>query len=421
MKLILPILLLAAAAALWQWRQLANLEQRESSLRTELSKLESTVAAAISTVAGKSSAAAEQTPPAFIATDFLAGVKALLAGSDKREARREWLEMFARLERATPQQIEELLAELARGDYPAEMKREFPMLLQMRLAESKPAAAADAALKSGQGPQFVMMLQSWMQRDAAGAGAWLEQALTDGRLTAGSFTGTPFAGEAGIARLRSLPLLAALKADPAGPAVDRLLALPPAIMDDLLEEAAKTLRPEQQAAIFQRLAAAPDLEVLKDYAGEIAARAATFAETQRLLTGANLTPMQFTAVAGQAVTSAPAAQMAEAVAWFLPQVPEEQRAEHLRRIVLRWTDKDYNGAATWLRAFPAGGDRDRAVAAFAPLVVATEPPSAVDWAITIAAPDQRTAALREIWTAWEEKSPGAAPAYFQSKGLAAPE
>ena len=86
-----------------------------------------------------------------------------------------------------------------------------------------------------------------------------------------------------------------------------------------------------------------------------------------------------------------------------------------------WTRADYNGAATWLRDLPASPNRDTAVAAFAQLVAEKEPPSAVDWAVTIKDPEQRTKTLGQVWTGWKARALDEATAYFQQKGLAIPE
>jgi hypothetical protein len=85
-----------------------------------------------------------------------------------------------------------------------------------------------------------------------------------------------------------------------------------------------------------------------------------------------------------------------------------------------WAKADFNGAATWLRNQAASPDHDAAVAAFAPLVVKMEPPSAVDWAATIANADRRRDVLSSLYKEWQAASPAEAEAYFQKKGLSVP-
>ena len=59
--------------------------------------------------------------------------------------------------------------------------------------------------------------------------------------------------------------------------------------------------------------------------------------------------------------------------------------------------------------------------AFAPLVAQKEPPSPVDWAITITDPAQRTAALNQVWKDWKAYATEEAASYFKQKQLAIPE
>lgn len=56
-----------------------------------------------------------------------------------------------------------------------------------------------------------------------------------------------------------------------------------------------------------------------------------------------------------------------------------------------------------------------------PLSSPKKPPSAVDWAITITDPAQRTAALNQVWKDWKAHAPEEAASYFKPKQLAIPQ
>ena len=92
----------------------------------------------------------------------------------------------------------------------------------------------------------------------------------------------------------------------------------------------------------------------------------------------------------------------------------------MQDFIRAWTQADFNAAATWLKDLPASANRDTAVGVFAEQVMLTEPPSAVDWAITISDPKQRTSALENVWNDWKSRAPGEAASYFQQKGLTIP-
>lgn len=84
-----------------------------------------------------------------------------------------------------------------------------------------------------------------------------------------------------------------------------------------------------------------------------------------------------------------------------------------------WTEKDFKAANTWLESLPQGRKRDAAVAGFASTAARLDGASAVDWALTIADPAQRTSTLHAVAEIWKTREPAAAAAYLQDKGIEA--
>lgn len=122
----------------------------------------------------------------------------------------------------------------------------------------------------------------------------------------------------------------------------------------------------------------------------------------------------------QAVTARIDAGTPAQADWLLRNLRGPDRSQSIRTLVESWTRADFNAAATWLKAQPASADHDTAVAAFAPLVSAKEPPSAVDWAATIADPARKAAVLTSIYQDWQARAPEEAVAYYRQKGLELP-
>ncbi|MES2708969.1 MAG: hypothetical protein V4726_20405 [Verrucomicrobiota bacterium] len=106
------------------------------------------------------------------------------------------------------------------------------------------------------------------------------------------------------------------------------------------------------------------------------------------------------------------------IAWALEacSTPGE-RAETLSKIMSSWAPQDINDAGKWLDGQASGPEKDAAIAAFAREVIQREPPTAVDWALTISDPGLRATALREVSTLWRGKDPQAAEAYLSGKEI----
>jgi hypothetical protein len=181
--------------------------------------------------------------------------------------------------------------------------------------------------------------------------------------------------------------------------------------------------PEQRLQVLQKIAALPDagpeavVQFVKQTGREISFEAATalIKDAASMLT----TGQHDGAVAAAAVARIDAETPARAD-WLLNNLRGADREPAVRKLVEAWAKADFNGAAAWLKNQPSSPDHDTAVAAFAPLVSKMEPPSAVDWAATIADVERRNSVLKALYTEWQTASPGEADEYFQKKGLPVP-
>ena len=115
--------------------------------------------------------------------------------------------------------------------------------------------------------------------------------------------------------------------------------------------------------------------------------------------------------------SAEGADYATRFAWLLHGVADSQRENAISTAVLQWTHADFNAVATFLSDLQPSSDRDQAVGIFADMVASTEPPSAVDWALTIDDARHRDRVLQRIYTSWSTTHKQAARDYFAEKKL----
>ncbi len=98
---------------------------------------------------------------------------------------------------------------------------------------------------------------------------------------------------------------------------------------------------------------------------------------------------------------------------------DNERSQRIEQLISHWTKNDFNAIADWLGRLPESRDRDSALAAFAGEVAATEPPSAVDWALEIGDQTVRDATLARLLDRWIADDEAAARTYFEEKGIQA--
>lgn len=423
-----PMVLTALLAGLWQWFQLYRLEARSGVLAAQIKEAQAMSAASHSkptTTDGKgiiskasdTTALPEAVPVEVAEFLLLAGEisrieAALTAGADRRELRQKITALFRRLPVTPVPQLKAILEKLPSSDISSDGREQISSLIMNILAESDPAAAAAYALQNkSRAGALKVALRTWAKKDPAAAAAWLEGTVTGGGLAPGSQT----------EQLRLLIFPQQIAADPGGAVVDLMTQFQPANLGDLLAETAGLLTtPEQRGAFFKRLSQLPGLppEALGKFLQETGRASSVEAATALLKeTGAALPPERFDEMAVLATTSRIDSNTPAHADWLLQNLRGPDRQPAITKLIENWTRADFNAAATWLKNQTASADHDTAIAAFAPLVAAKEPPSAVDWAATIADPAHRSSVLATLYQSWHHQSPAEAADYFREKGL----
>ncbi len=82
-------------------------------------------------------------------------------------------------------------------------------------------------------------------------------------------------------------------------------------------------------------------------------------------------------------------QTADRANWMIDRSSPENLHTNLDRLMTKWTNQDFNGAALWLKSLEPSPTRDRAVARFALTLAAEEPDAALLWAKTLEDPHLR--------------------------------
>ncbi|RYD29306.1 MAG: hypothetical protein EOP86_21925 [Verrucomicrobiaceae bacterium] len=165
-------------------------------------------------------------------------------------------------------------------------------------------------------------------------------------------------------------------------------SLPSANLGDLIAETTKLLTtPAQRHAFLGKLATVPGLppDTVGRFLGQVGREASPKEAAELLLqAGASLPADQFNRFAASAATARIDAGTPAQAEWLLKNLRGTDREPAISQLMQAWTQADFNAAGNWLRNQPPSADHDAAVASFASQVAGKEPPSAVDWAMTIA-------------------------------------
>ena len=101
----------------------------------------------------------------------------------------------------------------------------------------------------------------------------------------------------------------------------------------------------------------------------------------------------------------------------LPVEKVEKSTNCIRRMVLEWTEKDYQAAGKWLAATPDSPSKNISIRYYAETVAKYEPASAAQWAMTLPPGQDRDETLKNIYQKWPENDDAAKQAFRKSHGI----
>jgi hypothetical protein len=143
--------------------------------------------------------------------------------------------------------------------------------------------------------------------------------------------------------------------------------------------------------------------VLGSMANQMAGQ--SFEEGQRWLGGAKLSEKEMEQFARSIAPWQTKDDTGKWIEWMADKLPPKQLAEKQDQMVTQWTRQDFKAAGDWINGSPEGPAKVAAVKSFAKTVAPFEPETAVQWANTLPAGQEREELLRQIQ---EAKKPGVA-------------
>ena len=91
--------------------------------------------------------------------------------------------------------------------------------------------------------------------------------------------------------------------------------------------------------------------------------------------------------------------------------------QNVENLVGQWTQQDYQAAGKWLAAAADGPAKQAAVSTYAGTVAEYEPQTAVQWALTIPAGEQRQSTFEAIYQNWPKADAEAAAVFAKQYGV----
>lgn len=121
-----------------------------------------------------------------------------------------------------------------------------------------------------------------------------------------------------------------------------------------------------------------------------------FEDGQAWLATANLSETEMEKFAGNISPWQTSADTGKWIDWMADKLPADQLAPKRDEMVSQWTRQDFKAAGDWINNSPEGPAKIAAVKSFAKTVAPFEPETAVQWANTLPAGEEREELLRQI-------------------------
>ncbi len=343
-----------------------------------------------------------------IATDLIALAKKMEASGDRHwtlnpALQKGMTEIMSRMISLDSAQLQTLIAEVrAAKDLKDATRQHFINFPLMTLANDRPQVALALVTES---PDFLKdfgsmgasvissSLITWAKDDPMAA---LEWARKNGEKFPDPITDqtkiSMLAGTAANDSKLALKLISEFKIKDA-----------PAALSQIASSA--TTPGERTAtltALRDYLAALPDEEARKA-ATERAIRGFTprlaldgFNSATQWIAGANLTPTELESIADSLSNMIKPEETTQWINWISEKLPAEKSEAHIRDLMGKWTERDYQAAGKWLASTPASPTKNAAVRSYAETVSKYDPATATQWAMTLPPGPDRDATLKHI-------------------------
>lgn len=317
-------------------------------------------------------------------------------GSPDEAVQTRAMEMMGRLLDLDASQIKQVIAELkASTEIDDKTRAEIISFSVMMMASDHPEAAlaiftesSDLQEINGMGDHIITSaLRKWAEKDPLAALEWIRKnAEKHADLVNDDTKAAVIAGAAKQDPKLALRLLDELELKSTNQVTTHL--------------AMSARTPEERDALLAALREGGDKnrDLLHAVLGSMAHQVTSenFNESQEWIANARLSETEMAEFARNISPWQTNDDTGKWIDWMADKLPPEQLDEKRDQIVREWTRQDFKAAGDWINGSPEGPAKVAAVKSFARTVAPYEPETAVQWANTLPAGEEREKLLREI-------------------------
>lgn len=308
------------------------------------------------------------------------------------------METLGRLLDFDASQIKQVIAELkASTEIDDKTRGEIIAFSVMMMANDHPEAAlaiftgtSDLKEMQGMGDHIVSAaLGKWAEKDPLGALEWIrENSGKHADLVTADAKAAVIAGAA-----KQDPKLAIRLLDELAPAPEDRGRIATGL-------ATPARTPEERNGLIAALREGgdPKRELLHSVLGTMAHQVTSenFDESQEWIATAKLSETEMAEFARNIAPWQTKDDTGKWIEWMADKLPPAQLEEKRDQMVTQWTRQDFKAAGDWINGSPEGPTKVAAVKSFARTVAPYEPETAVQWANTLPAGQEREDLLRQI-------------------------
>ena len=110
-------------------------------------------------------------------------------------------------------------------------------------------------------------------------------------------------------------------------------------------------------------------------------------------------------------------ETAKWIDWLGSKLPPDTARDRVWPLVTNWVERDYQAAGKWLTKAADGPIKHTAARAFAEAIFPHDRQTAIQWALSVPAGDDRDKTLKQLHSAWPKEDPGGAVAFAKKHGI----
>ena len=425
----ISVLILAAAAGLgWQIEgRLAAARADEIKLVTEAARLGISMGDAHSTRSAKRVRIDREAEARLLAIEYIQLAKASETDRKPDEASQtRYRDCFARISALDGTSLKILMAELLASPELDGKKRaeQVVHLLRMVLAKKDPRAALafvmehSAALKNADDIEYVISdsLGNWAKDDPIAAVEWMKKnaaefpAAMKVQARANVFHST---AEKDPRLAFTLIEGLGLNASDSHSALHTIVTA--AATDEQRNDTLAALREYREAHKDDMEARQAADQMVGYFAGGF--KKDGFDAGSKWLASAKLSPNELDRFCGELTGNYDGDERTQWIEWIGGNFPPGKGDQYIIRLIVRWTEQDYEDAGKWLSSAPEGPAKNAAIRGYALTIYEHDPKTAMQWMMALPPDERREHTLRFILVNKLKDDPEAAAAFAKEHGI----